>query len=41
MLFSIMDSNSMANHCGYNGRCPGPRYYDFFFCLYVKLIYFY
>ncbi|KAL2922336.1 Sodium channel protein type 11 subunit alpha [Bienertia sinuspersici] len=22
MFSSIMDSNCMTNHCGYNGRCP-------------------
>ena len=37
---SVMDSNSMTNHYGYNGRCPGPRCYDFFFCFHIKLIHF-
>ncbi|KAI3750834.1 hypothetical protein L2E82_21690 [Cichorium intybus] len=36
-----MDSNSMADHYGYNGRCPGPGYYYFFFCFCVKLIFFF
>ena len=38
MFFSIMDSNSMADHCGYNGRCPGPSFYYLFFFFCFKLI---
>nr|UNQ84798.1 ribosomal protein S19 [Prunus kansuensis] len=40
MLLSIMDSNSMPDHCRYNGRRSGPGYYYFFFCFCVKCIYF-
>ncbi|KAB2016781.1 hypothetical protein E1A91_D08G127000v1 [Gossypium mustelinum] len=36
MFFSIMDNDSMADHCGYNGRCFGPTYYYFFFCFCIK-----
>ncbi|CBI40210.3 unnamed protein product, partial [Vitis vinifera] len=36
MLISIMYSNSMADHCGYNNRCSGPSYYYFFFPHCVK-----
>ena len=30
MLFSVVDSNGMANHCRYNGRCSGPSYYYYY-----------
>ncbi|KAG4208261.1 hypothetical protein ERO13_A03G119538v2 [Gossypium hirsutum] len=36
MFFFIMDSDSMADHCGYNGRCSGPSYYYFFFRFCIK-----
>nr|YP_009973245.1 ribosomal protein S19 [Leucosceptrum canum]QNH92219.1 ribosomal protein S19 [Leucosceptrum canum] len=38
MLLTIMNSNRMADHCGYNGRCTGPSYDYFFFCFFIKLI---
>lgn len=36
MFFFIMDSDSMVDYCGYNGRCFGLSYYYFFFCFCIK-----
>src|SRR3954471_12393275 len=36
MFLSIMNSDCMANHFGYNGRCPRPSYYYFFLLPHVE-----